>query len=401
MDFIKEFLFGDGIAHSIFALAVVIAIGTLLGRIKIGGIAFGATWILFIGIVASYFGMTLNLDTLNFIRDLGLILFVFAIGLQIGPTFFASLRQEGAVQVWLSVLAMLLSAVLAYILFVCTDIPIQTVVGVMNGSVGNTPAVGAAQQTYYDITGVYDNSIPLGYAITFPVGMVAVIIAFILLRAILRIDITKEQQQSLTNVASTVENAEKQIDNKNEGCKKSSKPNIFTLFFGIAIGVFVGSIPLIETPQPIRLGMAAGSMFVAILIGHFGKRWNIVTNTTLSVNLMLRDIGLAMFLAAIGLASGSGFIEAVVNGGYLWLAYSIIIAIVPLLVVGIYARLRFKMNFFTIMGMLSGCMTNSVALNYANSLSGNDIASVSYAMIYPLAVLLRVIIAQAMILIFV
>ena len=137
---------------------------------------------------------------------------------------------------------------------------------------------------------------------------------------------------------------------------------------------------------------------MAIIIGRFGTHWHLITYTTLSANLMLREVGLAMFLAAVGLASGDGFVEAVVNGGYIWLLYALIIAVVPLLIVGIYARLRYKMNFLTIMGMLSGTMTNPIALNYANSLAGSDMPAISYATVYPLAMFLRVVIAQAMIL---
>ena len=144
-------------------------------------------------------------------------------------------------------------------------------------------------------------------------------------------------------------------------------------------------------------------MLMAIIIGRFGTHWHLITYTTLSANLMLREVGLAMFLASVGLASvglasGKGFISAVVGGGYIWLLYALIIAIVPLLIVGVYARFRYKMDFFSIMGMLSGSMTNPIALNYANSLAGSDMPAISYATVYPLAMFLRVIIAQLMIL---
>ena len=169
---------------------MVIAIGTTLAKIKVGGISLGATWILFAGIVASHFGMTLHADTLNFVRDFGLTLFVFSIGLQIGPSFFASLRQGGLKQMWLSILAMLLAAVVAYLLVIPTETPLQTMVGVMDGAVANTPAMGAAQQAYLDLTGIDDKSIPMGFAVAYPVGVVAVILAFMLLKAILRIDLS-------------------------------------------------------------------------------------------------------------------------------------------------------------------------------------------------------------------
>lgn len=549
MEFLNQFIFGEGIAHSIFALSIVIAIGTLLGRVKIFGISLGATWILFVGIVASHFGITLHTETLNFMRDFGLTLFVFSIGLQIGPSFFSSLRQGGLKQMWLSMLTMLLAAVVAYLLFLVTDTPLQTMVGVMDGAVANTPAMGATQQTYLDLTGIDDKSIPLSFAVAYPVGTVAVILVFMALRPLLRIDINRERKDVEQRLGGnkfaakfSIEVTNRQMDGKsvssirqiiarpfvisrishgdNKACiadfssivhcgdklfvvcgtedkeailaflgqeiemleeewgkfdgelvsrpivvtksningkrfvdlrlrtkyginitrvnragmdiiphqgmelqlgdkvmvvgseeainevekllgnslKQLHEPHIFTLFLGIALGVLVGSIPFIEAPQPIKLGLAAGPMLMAIVIGRFGTHWHLITYTTLSANLMLREVGLAVFLATIGLASGNGFVEAVVNGGYIWLLYALIIAVVPLFIVGIIARLRYKMDFFTIMGMLSGCMTNSIALNYANSLAGSDVPAISYATVYPLAMFLRVVIAQAMIL---
>ena len=551
MEFLNQFIFGEGIAHSIFVLAMVVAIGTTLAKIKVGGISLGATWILFAGIVASNFGMNLHADTLSFVRDFGLTLFVFSVGLQIGPSFFSSLRQGGLKQMWLSILAMLLAAVVAYLLFVITPTPLQTMVGVMDGAVANTPAMGATQQTFLDLTGIDDKSIPMSFAVAYPIGVVAVILAFMIMKAMLRIDLAKERdivskrlggnkfaarfsievtnrqmdgksvgeirqiiarqfvisrishdgnKASIADVSSIVycgdkifvvsstedkeailaflgreiemleeewgefegqlvsrrivvtqpkingkrfvdlrlrtkyginitrvnragvdiiphQGMELQLGDKvmvvgseeaiNEVAKllgnslqKLRDPHIFTLFFGIALGVLVGSIPLIDAPQPIKLGLAAGPMLMAIIIGRFGTHWHLITYTTLSANLMLREVGLAMFLASVGLASGNGFVEAVVGGGYIWLLYALIIAIIPLLIVGVYARLRYKMDFFSIMGMLSGAMTNPIALNYANSLAGSDMPAISYATVYPLAMFLRVVIAQAMIMMF-
>ncbi len=549
MEFLNQFFFGEGIAHSIFVLAIVIAIGTLLAKIKVGGISLGATWILFAGIVASHFGMTLHTDTLNFVRDFGLTLFVFSIGLQIGPSFFSSLRHGGLRQMGLAVLTMLLGAIVAYLLYLATDTPLQTMVGVMDGAVANTPAMGATQQTYLDLTGIDDKSIPLSFAVAYPIGVVAVILAFMVLRGVLRVDIKKEREEVARRygenrlaakysievengqmngksvgeirqiiarqfvisrishdgnkafiadasskvycgdkifVVSSAEDKEailaflgrevemleeewgefegqlvsrrivvtrSEINGKrfvdlrlrtkyginitrvnragvdiiphqgmelqlgdkvmvvgseeaiNEvskllgnSLKKLHEPHIFTLFLGIALGVLVGSIPFIEAPQPVKLGLAAGPMLMAIIIGRFGTHWHLITYTTLSANLMLREVGLAMFLASVGLASGNGFVEAVVGGGYIWLLYALVIAIVPLLIIGLFARLYCKMDIFTIMGMLSGSMTNPIALNYANSLAGSDMPAISYATVYPLAMFLRVLIAQTMIL---
>ena len=422
----------------------------------------------------------------------------------------------------------------------------------MDGAVANTPAMGATQQTYLDLTGIDDKSIPLSFAVAYPIGVVAVILAFMLLRKILRIDLAKEREDAEKRMGEnkmaakfSIEVTNQQMNGKSVGeirqiisrqfvisrishaenkafiadvnskvytgdkifvvssaedkqailaflgteiemleeewgefegqlvsrrivvtqpkingkrfvdlrlrtkyginitrvnragvdiiphqgmelqlgdkvmvvgseeainevskllgnsLKKLHEPHIFTLFLGIALGVLVGSIPLIDAPQPIKLGLAAGPMLMAIIIGRFGTHWHLITYTTLSANLMLREVGLAIFLASVGLASGNGFVDAVVGGGYIWLLYSLIIAVVPLVLVGIYARLRYKMDFYTIMGVLAGSMTNPIALNYANSSAGSDMPAISYATVYPLAMFLRVIIAQMMIMMFV
>ena len=180
--------------------------------------------------------------------------------------------------------------------------------------------------------------------------------------------------------------------------QKLHEPHILTIFLGIAIGVFVGSIPLFNIPQPVRLGLAAGPMVVAILIGRFGTHWHLITYTTISANLMLREVGLAMFLAAVGLASGNGFVEAVVNGGYVWTIYALLIAIIPVVLVGIFARLVYKTDYYTLMGVLSGSMSNPIALSYANGIAGSDMPAISYATVYPLVMFLRVVLSQVMIL---
>ena len=548
MSFLSEFLFGQSIAHSIFIFAVVIAVGTLLSKIRIGGISLGSTWILFAGIAASHFGMSVNSQMLDFARDFGLTLFVFSIGLQIGPGFFSSLRAGGLRQMWLAVLVMLLGVVVTIIIAVLTDTPLQTMVGVMDGAAVNTPAMGATQQAYMDITGVEDRSIPMSFAIAYPFGVVAVIIAFLLLKPLLRINL-KVEDEALRAISNENKFAAKyslevqngQIDGKKVseirniiarqfvisrishdgnnafiadsesvvhlddklfivsaaedkeailaflGCeinmleqewgefegklvsrrivvtrpeingkkfsdlrlrtkyginitrvnragvdlipyqgmelqlgdkvmivgsesaidkvadllgnslKKLHQPHIFTIFLGIALGVLIGSIPLVESPQ-IKLGLAAGPMLMAILIGRFGTHWHLITYTTVSANLMLREVGLAMFLASVGLASGDGFVQALLSGGYIWMVYALIIAIVPLLLVGIYARLVYKLDYYTLMGTLAGSMTNPIALTYANSVAGSDMPAISYATVYPLVMFLRVVIAQSMIL---
>lgn len=179
--------------------------------------------------------------------------------------------------------------------------------------------------------------------------------------------------------------------------KKLHEPHILTIFLGIAIGVLLGSIPLMHVPQPVKLGLAGGPMIVAILIGRFGTHWHLITYTTLSANLMLREIGISLFLAAVGISAGDGFVPAIMGGGYVWIGYALLIAIVPLLVVGVLGRLIFKTNFYTLMGMLSGSMTNPIALTFANTTAGNDMPAVAYSTVYPVATFLRVLVAQLMI----
>ena len=180
--------------------------------------------------------------------------------------------------------------------------------------------------------------------------------------------------------------------------KRLNQPNLVTIFIGIALGVILGSIPLMNVPQPVKLGLAGGPLIVAILIGRFGPHFHLVTYTTISANLMLREVGIALFLAAVGIGAGDGFIDTIVDGGYRWIGYGAIITIVPLIIVGLIARLGLKMNFYTMMGLISGGMTDPPALAYANSTAGNDMPSISYATVYPVVMFLRVLTAQLFIL---
>ena len=179
--------------------------------------------------------------------------------------------------------------------------------------------------------------------------------------------------------------------------KKLREPHLITIFLGIALGVLLGSIPLMNVPQPVKLGLAGGPLIVALLIGRFGPHFHLVTYTTMSANLMLREVGLAMFLAGVGIGAGDGFFETVANGGYVWIGYGLLITVLPLIIVGLVARLKMKMNFYTLMGCLSGSMTNPIALGYANTVSGSDMPSLSYATVYPVVMFLRVLVAQMLI----
>ncbi|MBP3482412.1 MAG: putative transporter [Alistipes sp.] len=549
MDWLYNLFFGSGIAHSVLILSSVITIGVLLGKIKFRGISLGATWILFVGIAASHFGMTLDPKTLHFIKEFGLILFVFSIGLQVGPSFFSSLKQGGITLVTLASAVVLIGVLITYGIHLATDTPLSTMVGILSGAVTNTPGLGAAQQAYSDATGVEDTSIAMAYAVTYPLGVLGLIIAIIVMRYALRVNFTKEDEglhqlnnenkfatkfsMEVTNsmiegqsvghirelinrqfvisriarkddsiiiadadsimhigdrllivcsaedreaivtfIGREIDMAEKEwrafdsqlvsrrivitrskINGKRfsdlrlrtkyginitrvnragvdlipyqgmelqlgdkvmvvgtekaveqvasllgNSLKKLHEPHILTIFLGIALGVLLGSVPLLNVPQPVKLGLAGGPLIVAILIGRFGTHMHLITYTTMSANLMLREVGISLFLAAVGLGAGDGFIDTVMNGGYVWIGYGALITVVPVIIVGVFARLVTKMNFYTLMGMLSGSMTDPIALSFSNSTAGNDMPSVSYATVYPVVMFLRVLTAQMLVL---
>ena len=547
MEWIHNLFLGTGIAHTVLTLALVITVGILLGRVKIGGISLGITWILFTGIAASHFGMTVDRQVLHFIQEFGLILFVFSIGLQVGPGFFSSFKQGGMTLVSLASAIVLLGVVTTYIIHVVTGTPIPTMVGILSGAVTNTPGLGAAQQAYSDASGINDPSISLGYAVAYPLGVVGIIISMIIIRYAMRVRFEKENEAleaisrehkmadkisvEFTNAAlegntvahirelinrqfviSRVAHADESIsiadadtvlhvgerllvicgaedseaivaflgrrvemDKEAWGAgssdsqlvsrrilitrpeingkkfsdlrlrtkyginitrvnragvdlipyqgmelqigdrvmvvgsekaieqvskvlgnslKKLDEPNLVTIFVGIALGVLLGSIPLLNVPQPVKLGLAGGPLIVAILIGRFGTHFHLVTYTTMSANLMLREMGIALFLSAVGLAAGDGFIDAIADGGYRWIGYGVIITMLPLLIVGMFARICLKLNYYTLMGLMAGSMTDPPALAYANATAGNNMPAVSYSTVYPVVMFLRVLTAQ-------
>lgn len=556
MNFINELFFGTGIAHSVFIIAIIVAIGVYLGKIKIFGISLGVTWVLFIGILFGHLGFIVDEHIISFVKEFGLILFVYFVGLQVGPNFFSSLKKSGLKLNLLAVLIIVLGVLITYILHRITKVPMSTMTGILSGAVTNTPSMGVAQQTFLEMTGHADPTIALGYAVAYPLGIVGVILVIILLRYIFKIDINKEKENleksdnkkesqaqvfslQITNPnvfgksiyevkklidkdfvisrvlhsdTNTIEIAQpKTILNKDDkalivtnlqnyneivqllgkhiemdkdqwdqldhklfseqiiisnskvngktigqlklrsnfginvtrvnragfdlvanpnlplqigdrltvvgtesaiynvekflgnSLKKLNEPNLFAIFIGIALGVLLGSIPfrLPGIPEPIKLGLAGGPLIVAILLSNFGNKYHIITYTTVSANLMVREIGIAMFLAAVGVSVGKDFVQTIADGGYIWVVYGAIITILPILIVGIIGRLFFKLNYLTLIGLITGSVTDPPALAFANSLSDNDAPMVSYSTVYPLTMFLRVITAQILILFFV
>lgn len=554
MTWLNDLFFGAGVAHSLFVLSITIMLGITLGKVKIGGISLGATFILFVGIIFGELGMTVDHKLLHFFKEFGLILFVFSIGLQVGPSFFSNFKKGGAKMNLLATLLVLLGVLTTVILYFVTDVPLQTMVGIMSGAITNTPGLGAAQQAYTDIAGMDDPSIAMGYAVAYPLGVVGIILTLIIIRALGRIDIKKEEQlllqereneevstiplslevlnpalfgktveelshqhperhfvvsriwkksdeiiriadsecvleegdkifvitekkdvDALTDaigkkikmdrkqwmpaeskyVARKIVVTQEKINGKSlkqlnlralygvnvtriyragvqivatpdfvlqygdrlnivgsdaaldtitpilgNSVKHLNEPNLITIFLGIALGILAGSIPFVfpGIPQPVKLGLAGGPLIVSILIARFGHHIGLVSYTTTSANLMMREVGISVFLACVGLSAGNGFVDTLVNqGGFAWVGYGFIITTVPLLVTGLIGRMFMKMNYLTLCGLIAGATTDPPALAYANSLSDSDHPAVGYATVYPLTMFLRVLAAQLLI----
>ncbi len=545
-------LWGGGVAHSVLILSLVIAFGIMLAKIKVAGGSLGITWILFVGIVFGHFDMTLNEHLLHFMKEFGLILFVYSIGLQVGPGFFSAFKKGGLTLNLLAMLVVFLGVVITIILHFVTGTPITTMVGILSGAVTNTPGLGAAQQANSDLNGIDAPEIALGYAVAYLLGVVGIILSLIALKYILRINTKTEEAEAerglghiqeltvrpisfeirneaidgkkikdirplmnrdfvisrvqyhdgqgteLANsdtvlhlndkilVISTPKDIEaisvffgKQIDMQWEqldkklisrrilitkpelngkmlsqlkirnnfgasitrvnrsgvdlvaapqlqlqmgdrvtivgselavshaekvlgnSMKRLDHPNLIPIFLGIALGCILGSTPFVfpGIPQPVKLGLAGGPLIVSILISRFGPQYKMITYTTMSANLMLREIGISLFLACVGLGAGKGFVETVIyDGGYVWVGYGVIITIVPLLIAGLVGRYVFKLNYYTLIGVLGGSTTNPPALAYSNDLTSCDAPAVGYATVYPLTMFLRVLTAQILIL---
>ena len=555
---INLFTTTDSIAHIALLYAIVISVGVLLGKVKVGGISLGVTFVLFAGILAGHIGFTAPINILGFIQDFGLILFVFCIGLQVGPGFFESFRKGGVTLNLLTTAIILLNIA---VMFICYWVFFDTsnvnnlpmMVGTLYGAVTNTPGLGAANEA---LTSIFTPSrmpqIASGYACAYPLGVLGIIGATIAIRYITRVKLEKEEQnlaeqedenphakphqmhlkvsnayiagRTLLEISQflnrdvicsrLLHDGEVTIPNRDtifslgdevlivcteadaeaikafigpeidtpwhteaeiqplisrrivvtnpamngktlgkmhfssvygvnvtritrqgmdlfagrnhhfqigdrimvvgpedivnrvadimgNSIKRLDAPNIGTIFIGIIIGILFGSIPLAipGMPVPLKLGIAGGPLIIAIFIGRFGYHFKLVTYTTTSANMMLREIGLVLFLASVGIKAGAGFWETVVQGDGLKYVYTgFLITIVPILIVGTIARLRYKFNYFTIMGMIAGSYTDPPALAYANSVCSREAPSVGYSTVYPLSMLLRIFTAQLIVL---
>ena len=557
MNWLSDLLFNsNSIAHIVALYAFVIAVGVLLGKIKIFGVSLGVTFVLFVGILVGHFGFTGNTSILNFVQDFGLILFVFCIGLQVGPYFFSSFKKGGVAMNMVAVGIVALNIAVALIMYFAlqgrVDMPMM--VGILCGAVTNTPGLGAANEALTQIS--YNGpQIANGYACAYPLGVMGIILSMILIRIICRIDLGKEEEEIkrgeeanphlkpfflnlevhnealqgktvlqvrnflardfvcsrimksdgcvyiptantvlelndkmfivcaeddseaiITFIGPQVENVnweaqgnkdkpmvsrrilvtQSNINGKTLGelhfnsmygvnvtrvnrsgmdlfasrqltlqvgdrvmvvgpqdavervagllgnqLKRLDHPNIVTIFVGILCGILFGSLPLAipGIPTPIKLGLAGGPLIISILIGRFGHKVKLVTYTTMSANLMLREVGLALFLASVGIKAGGSFVQTVVEGdGLLYVGIGFLITIIPLIIMGIVARWRHKLNYYTLMGLIAGSNTDPPALAYANQVSSNDAPAVGYSTVYPLSMFLRILTAQLLIL---
>ena len=383
-----------GIAHILIIISIVIALGRILGKTKICGISFGVTWVLFVGILFAHHGLTIDHNLIHLLKEFGLVLFVYSIGLQVGPGFFSSFRSGGLVLNGLAVFIIAVGVLVTVGIHFLADIPVTTVTGIMSGAVTNTPGLGAAQQTYFDITGNTANDMAQGYAVAYPLGVIGCILSFILIRIVLYRVSGAESRSAVHNERKTA----------GEVRGNSDQPNLIPIFIGIALGCILGSIPisLPGIPQPVKLGLAGGPLIVSILISRFGPRFHIITYTTPSANLMIREIGISLFLTCVGLEAGEGFVDTLVHGdGMKWIMYGALITVIPVLAGGFIGKYVLRLDYNTLTGVLSGACTNPPALAYASEQDrDSDKTGVAYATVYPLSMFLRVLAAQLMVLFF-
>ena len=538
------------VAHIVCLYAFVISVGVLLGKIKVFGISLGVTFVLFVGILMGHFGFTSETHILHFVREFGLILFVFCIGLQVGPSFFSSFKKGGMTLNLLAVGIVAFNIIVTLAIYFIANgrVELPMMIGILYGAVTNTPGLGAAQEALNQLHYTGD-PIALGYACAYPLGVIGIIGCMIALRYIFRINLKKEEdsiksqetdmrhqphmlhlevrneslegktiievknflarpfvcsrirheghvsipnqdtvfhlgdqlfivcseedaaavtafigpeiqvdweKQDMPMVSRRILVTKSEINGRKLGSmhfrsmygvnvtrinrsgtdlfadpnlvlqvgdrvmvvgqqdaiervasvlgnqlKRLDTPNIVTIFVGIFLGILLGSLPFAfpGMPTPVKLGLAGGPLVVAILIGRFGHKLKLVTYTTMSANLMLRESGIVLFLASVGIEAGEHFVQTVVEGdGLLYVGYGFLITIIPLLIMGVIARLYYKVNYFTLMGLIAGSTTDPPALAYANQVSGVDAPSVGYSTVYPLTMFLRILAGQMILL---
>lgn len=553
MNWLESVFIEHSAIQAVIVLSIIVAIGLGLGKLKFCGVSLGITWVFFVGILAGHFGLSIDPQMLNYAESFGLVLFVYELGIKVGPGFFSSFRQGGVLLNLLGLGLVLLGTGIAIALVYCLNIPMSDMVGILSGATTNTPALGAAQQALVQM-GISANGAALSCAVTYPLGVVGVILGIILVRSffVKKEDIIHEEPDSANHTyiasyrlqnpgldglsvqevaklihqkfvisrlwrhgkvtiptsetilnkgdrllivtteneahalsvligeqdktdwnsdeidwnaidsslvskqiiiskpslngkklgalrlrnsyginisrvirsgvvlladpnlrlqigdrltvvgeAKAVENVEKILGNAVDAVRE---PNMAALFIGIVLGLLLGSIPFYipGISTPVKLGLAGGPIIVGILIGRFGPQFHLVIFTTRSANLMLRGIGLSLYLGCLGLAAGAHFLDTILQAdGLIWIGVGFIITIVPVIIMALVSMRISGLDFCASCGMVCGAMANPMALDYANSTLPGDKASVSYATVYPLAIFSRIIIAQLLVLIFV
>jgi putative transport protein len=557
MDWLRQLItHSEGVAHAVLVMSVVAAVGLGLGSLKVRGVGLGVAGVLFAGLAAGHFGLRINHEIQEFAREFGLILFVYTIGIQVGPGFIASLRRNGLPMNLMAAAVVLLGVAVtlgvAFLFMSKDEFPVA--VGLFAGATTNTPSLAAAQQALKDVPSMTEQSVKLpglGYAVAYPFGIIGIILTMVLVRVLFRVNLQHETEamaradaagrgkletinlevrnpnldnlplRQLPTLAETgvvisrvmkngkpmvarpeltlqlgdvlhavgpreklddlklIVGAESKVDVKalpgaissrrilvtkseslgksvheldlgnrfgvrvtrinraevelpptpgvklqygdnlvvvgeedgikrvadelGDSVKRLNHPHIIPVFVGIALGVILGSWPISVPgmPAPVRLGLAGGPLLVAIILSRLGNVGSLVWYMPISANFMLREVGIVLFLACVGIRSGDRFVETLVNGhGVQWMLYGALITLVPLVVVGLFARVVMKLNFLPLSGLLAGSMTDPPALAFAGAITGSDAPGVAYATVYPLVMLLRVLCAQAMVLMF-
>lgn len=395
MNWIVNLFTGSGVGPTVMYLAISIFAGLLLGRIKVKGVSLGITWVLFVGILISALGVSLNHDMLHILKEFGLILFVVAVGLQVGPGFFRSFKKGGLAMNLMALTNVALGVVITYIIAKAAHQDLADMAGVYTGAITNTPGLSAAQQAVNDlgIDGAADR-LAAGYAVAYPLAVVGMIMTCILLRPLCRID--------LKNEPSREDMLEPQDKKHATPISQRHKVNLIPIFVIIAVGIIVGSIPIpVGMKAPVKLGLAGGPLVVSIIGSWLGVRkgWFTTDFTDSHGVWMLREVGIALFLAGVGLGAGGQFM-ATVQEHYMWVVYGVIITVVPPILIGLFGRLVLKMNYYTLMGFIGGSHTDPPTLAFANTLApeGCKLPNMGYATVYPLTMFLRIFSAQLLVL---
>ena len=383
------------VGTTILMLAISIFVGLLLGKLKVKGVSLGITWVLFVGIALSACGVTLNGEMLHIVKEFGLILFVTAVGMQVGPGFFKSFKKGGLAMNLMALVNVALGVVITVIIAKVSDQELADMAGVYTGAITNTPGLSAAQQAVNELgmEGASDR-LAAGYAVAYPLAVVGMIVTCILLRPLCRIDLKKEPVQENVVEALAAKTA--------TPVAQRHKINLVPIFVIIALGIVLGSIPIpVGMSAPVKLGLAGGPLVVALVGSWLGvKRGWFTTEFTDSHGVwMLRVVGIALFLAGVGLGAGGKFVETI-QVHYMWVVYGIIITMVPPLLVGLFARLVLKVNYYTLMGFIGGSHTDPPTLAFANTVApeGCKLPNTGYATVYPLTMFLRIFTAQLLVL---